>query len=205
MWSCSGRVDADAEVFAYLSGRAIAPSEEAARDLLRAAAPSARLPRWARHRGAQERSRTWIESGHRLLVRVWDSSGELRSVRSWRICDDPTPKRLPPSGYRASGLVLANGSARELLRGAWGPCRIVVVEGEPDWAVWSCRTSDPVLGLLSGSWTDELASKVPFGSDVSVRTHCDDAGEKYARKVIDSLKGRATLRRLQVRKEGEAA
>lgn len=196
LWSAAVRVDSDPEVAAYLAGRAIPPADVAARDLLRAVAPGARLPRWARYRGDQEASRTWLESGHRLLVRVWDAAGEWRSVRAWRITDDPTPKRLPPAGHLARGLVLASATAVEMLRGHWGPCRIVVAEGEPDWCLWSARTRDPVLGVLSGSWTPELAARIPFGSEVVIRTHCDVAGEKYARAVIDSLRGRATLRRL---------
>ncbi len=204
LWSEAGPVDADPDVAAYLDGRAIPATSVAARDVLRALRPAQPLPRWARYRGDQERARTWLESGHRILVRVWDHLGDLRSVRAWRIGDDPTPKRLPPSGYRAGGLVLANGAAREVLRGAWGPCRVVIVEGEPDWALWCTRTGVPVIGVLSGSWTAELAARVPFGSEVLVRTHTDPAGDKYARQVIDSLRGRATLRRLRP-EESEAA
>jgi hypothetical protein len=205
LWSAAVRVDSDPEVAAYLAGRAIPPADVAARDLLRAIPPGARLPRWARYRGDQAASRTWLESGHRLLVRVWDAAGEWRSVRAWRISDDPTPKRLPPAGHLARGLVLASATAVEMLRGHWGPCRIVVVEGEPDAVTWSVRTSDPVLGVLSGSWTPELAARIPFGSEVVVRTHVDTAGEKYARQVIDSLRGRATLRRLTDDERSEAA
>lgn len=205
LWSAAVRVDSDHEVAAYLAGRALPPADVAARDLLRAIPPGARLPRWARYRGDQAAPRTWIESGHRLLVRVWSASGEWRSVRAWRIADDTTPKRLPPAGHLARGLVLANTVAVEVLRGAWGPCRIIVTEGEPDWALWSARVADPVLGVLSGSWTPELAQRIPFGSEVLVRTHVDPAGEKYARAVIDSLRGRVTLRRLVDGERSEAA
>lgn len=205
LWAASARTDADPEVAAYLEGRAIQAAAAASRDVLRALRPGQPLPRWARYRGEQDAARTWLESGHRLLVRVWDHAGELRSVRAWRISDDPTPKRLPPAGHRASGLVLANGAAVQVLRGAWGPCRIVISEGEPDFTVWACRTSEPVIGVLSGSWTAELAARIPFGSEVVVRTHTDEAGDKYARQVIESLKGRATVLRLQPQPEGAGA
>ena len=204
LWSEAGPVDADADVAAYLDGRAIPARDVASRDVLRALRPGQTLPRWARYRGDQPAARTWLESGHRLVVRVWDADGELRSVRAWRIGDDPTPKRLPPAGYRAGGLVLASATAVEMLRGAWGPCRIVITEGEPDWSLWCTRISEPVIGVLSGSWSSELAARIPFGSEVLVRTHTDPAGEKYARQVIDSLRGLSTLRRLRV-DESEAA
>jgi hypothetical protein len=205
LWSEAVRVTDDEAAAAYLDGRAIPAAMIASEGLLRVLQPGQPLPRWARYRGDQDAARTWIESGHRLLARVWDAAGELRSLRAWRITDDPTPKRLPPAGYRAAGLVLANAAAREVLRGNWGPCRIIVAEGEPDHALWCTRTSEPVIGILSGSWTPELAARIPFGSEVVVRTHVDTAGEKYARQVIDSLRGRVTLRRLVDGERSEAA
>lgn len=197
LWDGAGAVDQDPAVADYLASRAIDPAGAASRGLLRAVRPGQPLPRWARYRGSQAAARTWAESTHRILVRVWDHLGECRSVRAWRIGDDPTPKRLPPAGYRASGLVLANGTAVELLRGNWGPCRLLVVEGEPDWAVHAVRSSEPVIGILSGSWSAEFAERVPFGSEVVIRTHTDDAGDKYAAKVLGTLRGRCTVRRLQ--------
>jgi hypothetical protein len=198
LWSRTVSITEDHEASEYLAGRGIDPMQVASRpDLLRVIPSAAQLPRWARYRGKLPEPRSWSESGHRLLMRSWDATGELRSVRAWRIRDDEhSPKRLPPAGYRASGLVLANSSALLLLRGEWGQCRVVVVEGEPDHAVWSSRTSEPVIGVLSGSWTKELADRIPYGSEVVIRTHCDVAGDKYAKEVADSLRGRCHLLRL---------
>jgi hypothetical protein len=135
-----------------------------------------------------------------LLLRVWDVEGVARSLRAWRIgsTEDPSPKRLPPAGFRASALVLANQEACRLLRGDGGPTRIVVVEGEPDFLVWATRFEGPVFGVLSGSWSPAIAKRIPYGSEVVVRTHCDVAGEKYAREIIESLRGHASVWRRQV-------
>src|SRR5690606_2268434 len=93
------------------------------------------LPDWARYRG-----RTWTETGHRLIVRAWDHDGRLRSVRAWRVTDGDSPKRLPPAGKRAAGLVLANRTAVLMLRRLACPLTLVIVEGEPDWISWSIQT-----------------------------------------------------------------
>ncbi len=198
MWNCSLPVAEDVEVCEYLKGRGIDPRLVSSyTDLVRVIPREASLPYWARYRGKLPSHRTWIESGHRLLMRAWDHDGVMRSVRSWRVVDDEhSPKRLPPSGYRASGLVLANQPALLLLRQEWGQCRIVIVEGEPDHLVWSTNTSDPVIGILNGSWNEHFASRIPYGCEVVIRTHCDAAGERYAREVFDSLRSRCSILRL---------
>jgi 5S rRNA maturation endonuclease (ribonuclease M5) len=72
---------------------------------------------------------------------------------------------------------------------------VVVCEGEPDAVTWMIRTSLPVIGITSGSWTQALADRIAFGSQVVVRTHLDTAGEKYADAITKSLKGRAEVLR----------
>jgi hypothetical protein len=153
------------------------------------------LPHWASFRGEFSESKTWIDLGHRLVVPTFDSRGIWRGLRALRIvqADDGVPKRLPPSGKRSAGLLLANEAAVRMLRGEEIPNRLVVTEGEPDWLTWSVQTDLPVIGVLSGSWTDEVAARVPADCDVVLRTHHDDAGDRYASVIADSLKKRCRV------------
>lgn len=98
------------------------------------------------------------------------------------------PKRLPPKGKRAAELVLANRAAWAMLRGDT-PGRVLVAEGETDWLTLATVHDEgiAVLGIGSGSWTDDFAAALPRGADVVVYTDPDDAGERYAQKVFESI------------------
>jgi hypothetical protein len=158
------------------------------------------LPRWARFGG-----RSWVETGHRLVIPVVDAFGQVRSLRAWRVVDGETPKRLPPAGHRAAGLLLACSMGRGLLAGSVPqgaqPPTVLITEGEPDWLTWVTHFSDAdedapaVLGVLSGSWSSETAARIPDGATVVLRTHHDSAGERYATEIAESLRGRCRLRR----------
>lgn len=196
LWNDAGFVNEDPEASRVLVERMIDPDTVTVRDLARVIRIDQTLPRWARYRGASDESKTWIETGHRLLLPVYDCEGKQQSVRAWRTRGGETPKRLPPSGHKATGLVLANQIALGLLQGRREPQRIVISEGESDFLTWSTRGSVAVIGIYSGSWSDDFAKRIPLGSDVIVRTDLDQAGEKYAQHVIKTLKGRCELRRI---------
>ena len=122
----------------------------------------------------------------------------MRSLRAWRIGEGSAPKRLPPAGHRANELVLANALGQTLLAGPSSVQRVICVEGEPDFLVRAVTNpGDAVLGVLSGSWTARFAFRIPFGCEVVVRTHADDAGDRYAQQIIESLTGRANVWRMQ--------
>lgn len=179
-WSSATMPGDDVLAASYLVRRLIDPEAAGARGLARVVGPL--LPRWAAYRG-----RSWAETGHRVVCRVWDHSGAARSLRALQVLDDQEgPKRLPPAGHKAAGLVLANRSAVEMLRGA-SPGRVVIVEGEPDHLTHATRTEEPVIGVLSGSWTDAFAAAIPQDCRVIIRTHNDDAGDRYAEQIITSL------------------
>lgn len=190
LWNAAGRIGSDPDAGRMLVGRAIDPTVASDLGLARVLTRGIPLPAWARYRG-----QSWLETGHRLLLPVYDHQGELRSVRAWRVTDGDSPKRLPPSGHLTGGLVLANQRARELLQAAGLPCRVLFVEGEPDTLTWATRTREPVFGIISGGWTKEHARHIPLGSQVIIRTHHDDAGEKYARAIAETLKGRCQILR----------
>jgi hypothetical protein len=178
---------ADVEPCAVALGlRGLFPGPELARAL------AGTLPRWARYQG-----RSWLESGHRVALPVYDSAGELRSVRAWQIQRDADgPKRLPPWGHRASGLVLANTQGLTMLRAPCAPVRLLIAEGEPDTLSLCERYPGiAVIGVLSGSWSEAFAARVPLGSEVVVLTHADDAGDRYAEQIRSTLAKRAIVRR----------
>jgi hypothetical protein len=208
-WSAARPVIDDAEVGAWLRVRDLDPAAVEAFDLARALPSDAALPRWARTR----QFGSWIESGHRCLVPLFDETGAMRSVRARRILsrDDGGPKALPPAGHRLSGLIMACPLARQLLalgrHPDFWPARadlvIVVAEGEPDYLKWATGwpeenlTAPGVFGVVAGSWSPAIAARIPDNADVCIWTHNDQAGDKYADQVIRTLEGRVTLRRGQ--------
>lgn len=198
LWESASQVTEDAEASAMLAARGIDPARVAAASLarvLRADAHPSRVPEWARYKGNSAVSRPWTVTGHRLLLPAYDCAGAIRSVRAWRVVDGETPKRLPPGGFRASGLVVANGAGARWLQGR-RVARVVVVEGEPDLLARSIVSpGEAVIGILSGSWHEGFAKRVHYGAEVDVLTHLDDAGNRYAEQIIRSIGGRANVRR----------
>jgi len=79
--------------------------------------------------------------------------------------------------------------------------QVVVTEGEPDYLTWSTRDQGrpvAVLGLAgAGAWSDELATGIPEGTRVIIRTHCDEAGDRYAADINRTLADRCTVLRAQ--------
>jgi hypothetical protein len=193
LWSACTPVAEDDAVSAELTRRGLDPAHVGRLQLARVIPPDHSLPTWARYQG-----RTWNGTGHRMLVRAWDSYGAFRSVRAWRVVPGETPKRLPPAGRKAAELVLANRVGVEMLRGNPAGSRVIITEGEPDWCVWSAENPlEPVIGVGSGSWTEAFAARIPYGAEVTIRTHEDAAGEKYAQAIIKTLSARAgELKRL---------
>ncbi len=192
----------------WLSGRSIDPKQVDVRGLAYMLPPDAQLPAWARYR-----RQNWTSLGYRLIIPLYNESGIVTSVRAGRVTADPddldAPKRLPPSGCRLTGLVMANAVAIDLLRtGAWPEWAeqpgIVIAEGEPDFLT-SCTHLDTtpttaVFGIYSGSWTKELAERIPSGSSVWIWSDPDSAGDRYASTVGRSLAARCTIRRGRAQK-----
>jgi DNA primase len=160
-------------------------------------------PAWTMHRpDPAAPAATWAETGHRLVFPLYDAGGTHRSVLARAIV--PTPRKSSAKGRR-SGLVLANGRARKMLRGhplqpaSDGERRIIIAEGEIDWLTWVAQGGETVIGIWSGSWTPELAARLPDGAVLVVRVHGDDAGRKYAQEILDSVRDRVTRGAMAVR------
>ena len=204
LWSRAVPVDADPEAAAWLRSRRLRPEKIADVDFARVLPADHPCPPWARYWG-----RSWPRAGYQLVLPVHDGTGRMRSLRARRI-DGGEPKEIAPRGYSVKGLVLADPLARLLLAGdplgngtpsteAVREVGIVVVEGVPDFLVWVTRYGDAaedapaVIGIVSGSWTAEIAAHIPEGTRVAIRTHNDPAGRRYAERIAFSLRDRGRL------------
>lgn len=193
LWAAARPVSDDAEVTAMLTARGLDAELVASDDLARALPADAMLPWWASYR-----REPWTKTGHRVIVPMRDMTGAIMSVRAWRVGDGESPKRLPPGGHKATALVMACPLAIAMLAGTYQPRRIAIAEGEPDFLVWATRRSrDPVarLGIVTGSWTEAIAAKVPSGIEVLVWTDRDPAGDSYAKTIWQTLHTRCFVRR----------
>jgi hypothetical protein len=191
--ACTPLWEAPSDLRTYLDGRAIDAVTASRFGLVRATAQT--MPAWAVFGDA------WHARGYRLVCPIYDSQGVMRSLRAWSPTS-ATHKRIAPKGFTTEGLVLADLHALAMLRGEGTPRRVFVVEGEPDFLVTSLayRLTEPnrpaVLGVVAGAWSKAIAAKVPDGADVRVATHEDDAGEKYASEILDSLADRCAVTRV---------
>lgn len=204
-WSLCRAVTEDPEVGAWLTGRGLSPAAIARYDVARALPATASPPPWGSYRGDPERRRRpepWPVLGYRLIVPLYDPAGVIRSVRARAVLPTHGPKALPPTGYAAKGLVMADPLASMMLTlGSWpehAEKRVVVSEGEPDFLTWASRGTGvrtlAVLGLAgSGQWTQDIADRIPEGSTVILRTDQDDAGDRYAEQITTTLWGRCTI------------
>ena len=203
LWAASNSVDAAADCaawFAHRYGPAAAWSIQQADlwDLARVIPAGLRLPRWARSQGGP-----WTRTGHRIIFRLWDHTGQATSLRARAIDGTVAPKSLAPSGYSVKGLVLADPLAQQLLGGVcpnwWQPRQVIVAEGEPDWLLWALRQRESdeqgpaVLGIESGAWSQQIAACIPTGASVVIRTHHDEPGRRYAQQIAASLHGRCRI------------
>ena len=169
-------------------------------DLCRAIPAEAKLPMWACCRGG-----SWTQTGHRLLFVLRDHEGRGVSLRARCIVPGKAPKSLAPAGYSVKGLLLADPLGVQLLSGMvpswWQPRRVVISEGEADWLSWAGRQRETesegpaFFGVEAGSWSPEIAKRIPDGSAVVLRTHHDAAGMRYAEQIERSLRDRCVLYR----------
>ena len=206
VWASSLPLGLEPNLKAAWRARGIDVAHVEDRDLARALPLDANLPRWAWGAG-----HAWNSGEHRLLVPMFDSCGRLASLHA-RAATTPkgVPKGLSPVGCTIAGTVMADPLARLLLAGlACGDGEpsaavvrrndVVIAEGVPDWLTWATHWGDAaegapaVLGIISGSWTDDIASRIPDGTRVVVRQHADSGGEKYTAQIVATLAGRCRV------------
>jgi hypothetical protein len=208
LWDGCADVMVDHEAMDYLRFRSIALGVEDfdTGGVARALQPGP-LPGWAGMAG-----RNWVETGHRLIVPLYSHHGALRSVVARSVKRSPAIKSSGPA-FGRRGLVMAGPVAQAVLRlGSAGrfharrKLEVIVHEGEIDFLTFAhldaedCRADGvhgftAVFGIQAGSWTRDVASRIPSGSVVRVRTHDDDAGRKYADQIEAALSDRMTCNR----------
>lgn len=193
VWGACG--PPDRAVAEWLRSRGLDPVALSRRDLVRSLPVGYVGPAWMPHDASERRA----------VLAARDATGAVRSLR-FRATGTARPKAAPPSGradartggaaYAVGGLVLACPLAAGMLAGIARPDRVVVCEGEPDWLTL-CQTMPDraVIGVWSGSWTAEIAARVPEGAEVLIAVHHDDAGHKYAATVRGTLERRCDVTR----------
>jgi hypothetical protein len=193
-WETATTVASHVGASAYFDARGIPPLELDRLDLVRVMSQPA--PPWARYG-----EHSWFQTGHVALVRAFDADGTFRSLRAIRITYNgaDVPKRLPPKGFRASGIVMANQLGVALLDRTNVTTRIMVCEGEPDFLSVAVEPNPcAILGIISGSWTGAMAARIPDRADVLVMTHNDKAGDGYAREINATIGHRCNVLRAKV-------
>lgn len=179
LWETSSSVADDPQASAYLRSRGIDPNAVAEANLARVA--TGELPPWARG---------WAG---RILVPLYDARGVLRSLLARDATGEAERKSLAPTGYSRKELVMACGRTRGVLQKPV-PARLVVLEGEIDFLVAATQRSDAdesgAMGITAGAWSPALAQRIADGSELVIAVDSDEAGEKYAGLILDSMKAR---------------
>jgi len=131
------------------------------------------------------------------------------------------PGKRPPTGYQRGGLVMADSFGQQILdtgrRPEWWPSetelRVVIAEGETDFLTASTSYGDnafapATFGILSGSWRQPIANRIPDGAVVVIATDSDPAdkerperkptGDIYAEEIIQTLAERMRAGKIKV-------
>lgn len=214
VWGRAVSVDSDAEVRNWIRNRGLDYAGIVDRDLMRALPTSLVLPAWARFPLlVREGSASWLSGPQqfRMIVPMFGATGEIESVHVRALHPtDPKgrDKAASPAGAQVGGLVMADSLARRVLRADADAVEmilrngLVIAEGEPDYLTFGTTfpddvadTAPGVIGVIAGSWSDEIASRIPTSCRVVVWTHHDEAGAKYATKIIATLHRRCVVSR----------
>lgn len=125
----------------------------------------------------------WKRSRRTLILPLYDADGALRNVIGRSIGAAPRIKSMSLIGYSRQGLSMIRPG---------DPKHIVVAEGEIDFLAWSLfgEGNPTVVGIFAGSGTD-WTRNVNRGAEVLISTDPDDAGEKYAKQIVENWKGPA--------------
>ncbi|MGE0707786.1 MAG: CHC2 zinc finger domain-containing protein [Planctomycetota bacterium] len=201
LWSRCSPITTSRRACSWLVSRGLVPADVEDLDIARVLPAGGALPSWA-WSGAG----TWRASGHHLVVPAYDEQARLGGLRVRDVTAAAERKELAPRGQSSSGLIFMDALARRVLAGGFAPWdglprQLVVCEGSPDYMTWATRwgtgaaleAAPPVVGLYSGAWSDAIASRIPSGWSVVIRSHADAAGRVYAQSVAQSVAGRCPV------------
>lgn len=212
LWEDCRPVTSDSDVAAWLIGRGLEPEICAECDVVRALPARARLPEWAQF------GRPWTHSSHRVIIPMYGPGGQLETVHARALSPRDhkgRDKAASPKGAQVAGTIMADRNGLDLLRAASATSTtqttytlasargsatptILIAEGVPDFLTWTTQyagdqNGPAVLGIIAGSWNDELAGRIPDGARVLIRTHDDKAGHKYAQRIGTTLRDRCQV------------
>lgn len=211
LWDACGPVDLDDEAAGYLGSRGITGVDWVSEHDVARALPAGYVgPSWASIFGAQ-----WSETGHRIIVPLFDYRGRMRSVLARSVEKAPRVKSAGTSGFQRRGLVMAGSYGREMLMHGQAKrwhfleqFRLTIYEGEVDTIrgvslaednllmdKFSPAACTAVLGIFSGSFSRDIASRVPSGSTVVIATDDDEAGDKYEAHIKATIGDRVQYER----------
>lgn len=200
VWQTCRPVTGDSDVCAWMREgrkRNIDPERVEERDLARALPRSQDCPVWMCFRDG----RSWAATGHRVVVPLYDARGRLASLHARNVRPDAGLKSASPTGCTTRGLALADSLGQRMLAGEREAAElvtrvgVVIAEGAPDFLSWATARGDAddqapaVLGVMSGTWTPGLADRLP-DCTITIATDNDDAGDKYAEHIIQTLGSR---------------
>ena len=160
----------------------------------------AALPSWASYG-----SRPWNIEGYRLILPLHSPTGRVEDLYARGLTDvaerSAVTMRSSPTVVGGGGLVMANAPGKRLLHtGRWSADAtwrtVIIAGGALDYLEWSSAIGTQgvvVLGLIPGSWNEELASRIPDGTRVIVRAHSNPVARRYAHRVEESPRGRCEV------------
>lgn len=217
LWlKCSKRVDEDAACSSYLRGRGLDTIAIADLELAVAIKPGEPLAGWARlgrMPWSLSRHRCLVKLfdckgvARSVIARSLDRKAERKSVaprghtRAGLVMACSIGKRLLRHGTHPSAWPSepCDGVPFDSPR-AWWPAEqrltVVICEGEIDFLAWATQPSEAAehahatLGIVQGSWSDAIAARIPDGSRIVLAQDLDEVGDKYARRVAETLRGR---------------
>ena len=176
----------------WLERQGLDPEQLRERDLVRVLAPQAVLP------SCVVDGVSWTAAGYRLLLPVFDLSGDLAGVRARPIREGG--QEVMAAGTRAEGLAFADVVGRAMLARWAAPAEIWIGQGGPDFLTLAALLGQDegraILGVFPGSWTAEHGARIPDGARVIVATHATRSGDAHARRIAATLGGRCRILRL---------
>ncbi|KAF0247048.1 MAG: hypothetical protein FD180_165 [Planctomycetota bacterium] len=207
LWQSGIAVTEDPATVAWLRSRKLSAADVVDRDLARVIKPKGPRFTWA-----SIGTRSWADSGFRLLLPAFDATGLLATIRARQVITSDGLKEVSAQGFAAIRTVYADKLGRRLLFDGLPPSgfsadrlSVVVAEGWPDFATLASYFSDAdenataVFGIYAGGWTQDIASRIPPAATVAIWTDPDEAGHGYAERIASSLAGRCRV--IRSRKE----
>jgi hypothetical protein len=199
LWESCVPIEKDHEVLSWMVACDIDP-DSVGPNMARALPRNIRLPQWACY-GTQP----WNAAGWRLILPLYNARGRMESVyaralRPIMLGTIRTGQSFPVVDG-AAGKIMANEIGLRLLERASWPGdsswrTVILTGGAVDFLEWSSavRGQGPaVLGIVPGSWTEQVASRIPDGTRIVVRAHKNPIAGRYAHRVQEALASRCEV------------